>query len=242
VPAGAPIADTVSGIYASVGILAALHSRAATGLGQRVDIPMLDCVSAILTSRIQQYFATGEDLAALGAGHPQAFPWEVFQASDAPFVLAINTDAFWQKLCIAIGLPDMAKDERYATNSLRVASRQEINAVFAQRFAQHTRSYWTELFDRFGLPSGPILKLSEVVQDPQAVHNNIFPVMETPGGAVRTTRSPIRFSDSPEPLLDPPPLLGADTVATLRDAGYSPDRIAGLLADGVIQQSPEAGE
>jgi crotonobetainyl-CoA:carnitine CoA-transferase CaiB-like acyl-CoA transferase len=242
VPAGAPIADTVSGIIASVGILAALHNRATTGLGQRVDVPMLDCVSAILTSRMQQYFATGEDLAALGAGHPQAFPWEVFQASDAPFVLAINTDVFWQKLCVAIGLPEMAEDERYASNTLRVASRQEINEIFARTFAQQPRSYWTELFDKFGLPSGPILKLSEVVQDPQAVHNNIFPAMETPGGTVRTIRNPIRFSASPESLLNPPPLLGADTVATLRDAGYSTDQIAGLLADGVIQQSSEAGE
>jgi crotonobetainyl-CoA:carnitine CoA-transferase CaiB-like acyl-CoA transferase len=242
VPAGAPIADTVSGIIASVGILAALHNRATTGLGERVDVPMLDCVSAILTSRMQQYFATGEDLAALGAGHPQAFPWEVFQASDAPFVLAINTDVFWQKLCVAIGLPEMAKDERYASNTLRVASRQEINEIFARTFAQQPRSYWTELFDKFGLPSGPILKLSEVVQDPQAVHNNIFPAMETPGGTVRTIRNPIRFSASPESLLNPPPLLGADTVATLRDAGYSPDQIAGLLAGGVIQQSSEAGE
>jgi CoA:oxalate CoA-transferase len=240
VPAGAPIADTVSGIYATVGIVAALHSRSGSGRGQRVDVPMLDCVSALLTSRIQQYFATGEDLAPLGSGHPQAFPWEVFRASDAPFVLAINTDLFWRKLCVAIGLPELAEDKEYATNPMRVARRPEIAGILARTFAQHPRSYWTDLFDRAGLPSGSILKLSEVVADPQAVHNGIFREVETAGGgSIRTTRNPIRFAAAPEPLLGPPPLLGADTVATLGRAGYSPERIAELLAGGIVQQLAE---
>lgn len=239
VPAGAPIADTGSGVYAAVGVLAALFQSLRTGAGQRVDVAMLDAVCALMGARFQQYFATSEDLPPLGAGHPQATPWQVFEASDGSFVVTVNTDGLWHRLCAAMGLTRIGEDPRFETAIGRLRGRDEITAALADEFIRHPRAYWSKLLDDAGVPSGPVLLMSEVSTHPQVVHNQIFP--EVPGlDSVRTTRMPLRLSSAdPDTGLTPPPGLGAQTRSVLTELGYSAGEIAQLADDGVIVAAEE---
>jgi crotonobetainyl-CoA:carnitine CoA-transferase CaiB-like acyl-CoA transferase len=238
VPAGAPVADTVSGIYAVVGIMAALYEGTRTGVGQRVDVAMLDAVCALMGARFQQYFATGRDLPALGSGHPQATPWRTFEASDGAFVVTVNTDDLWRRLCEAMGLGALGRDERLQTAAGRLKHRDEITAVLSREFREHPRAHWSELLDRAGVPSGPVLTMSEVAAHPQVANNAIFPeVAGLPG--TRTTRMPMRISSTAGHAVTPPPGLGTHSRTILAELGYSEPEIARLEAEGVIYAPQE---
>lgn len=234
VPAGAPVADFVSGVFGALGVLAALQERHVTGLGQRVKLSMLDTVASMLGVRFQQYFATKEDIPPLGSGHPQACPWQTFMAQDAPFVLAVNTDEFWQKLCRAIERPDLAKDPRFLTNAGRVANQDTLVPELDRWFRQRPRRHWTERLDDEGVPAGPIYRLSDVVSDPQAQVNGTFAELQTDIGRIPTVSLPVSFSASPDVPLNAPPSLGEHTDATLISIGYSSDDVAGLRRRGVV--------
>jgi formyl-CoA transferase len=199
---------------------------------------MLDAVCALMGARFQQYFATGRDLPALGSGHPQATPWQTFEASDGAFVVTVNTDDLWRRLCEAMGLGPLGRDERLQTAAGRLRNRDEITAVLSREFREHPRAHWSKLLDQAGVPSGPVLSMSEVAAHPQVANNAIFPeVAGLPG--MRTTRMPMRISSTAEQPVTAPPGLGTHSRTILADLGYSEPEIARLEAEGVIYAPQE---
>ena len=178
---------------------------------------MLDAVCALMGARFQQYFATSEDLPPLGAGHPQATPWQVFEASDGSFVVTVNTDGLWHRLCAAMGLTRIGEDPRFETAIGRLRGRDEITAALADEFIRHPRAYWSKLLDDAGVPSGPVLLMSEVSTHPQVVHNQIFP--EVPGlDSVRTD------PDAAAAVVGRPGYRADPTARTRRADPFDPHR------------------
>jgi crotonobetainyl-CoA:carnitine CoA-transferase CaiB-like acyl-CoA transferase len=214
-PAGAPVADISSGVFGALGVVLAVLEQRRSGKPQRVEIAMLDCMISILNLRYQQMFAEGKPMPRLGAAHPQASPWDVYQARDGAFVIAATRDEYWRGLCREFGIPDMADDPRFATIRSRVANRVEVNALLHGLFAQRSRAECLALLDRGQVPNGPVNTLQDVELNEQARVNGTFaPVEHALGGRLQTVAPPIRIN-GPWQARCGPPALGADTDAVL---------------------------
>jgi crotonobetainyl-CoA:carnitine CoA-transferase CaiB-like acyl-CoA transferase len=194
-PSGAPVADISSGVFGALGVVLAVMQARQTAKPQRVDIAMLDCMVALCNLRYQQQLATGEHMPRLGAAHPQASPWDVYHASDAPFVIAATRDAYWRSMCEGLGLQQHAHDPRFATIKSRVANRAEVNALLNELFRGNTRAHWLAVLDRAQVPNGPVNSLPDVAADAQMRHNETFvAVRNVDGSELTTIDSPIRIN------------------------------------------------
>jgi formyl-CoA transferase/CoA:oxalate CoA-transferase len=232
---GVAISDIVAGLFAAQGILAALYSRERTGMGQRVDIGMLDATAALLTYQSANFFATGETPVRLGNRHPTIAPYETFDTSDGEIVIAVGNDAIWQRLCPTLGRPDLAADPRFATNRDRLANygalRSELDAAFRQR----TREEWTARLRAVSVPCGSVRDIGEVVADPQlAERDMVVSLMHPNAGAIRVMGIPVKLSGTQGSVRMPPPRLGQHTEAVLGELEYDPRMIARLKADGAV--------
>src|SRR5579864_448141 len=163
---GVAIADIVSGMFAAYGVALALFARERTGLGQQVDLAMLDAVAALLTYQAGNYFATGVAPCRLGNRHPSIVPYEVFAAADGDFVLAVGNDDQWKKFCGVAGLP---LDDRFATNRQRVMAYDLLRTAVADTLRTQPRAYWIERLGAAGVPCGSVRNLQEVFDDAQLV-------------------------------------------------------------------------
>jgi crotonobetainyl-CoA:carnitine CoA-transferase CaiB-like acyl-CoA transferase len=233
---GVAISDIVSGLFAAQGIAFALLARERTGRGQHVDIGMLDATAALLTYQAGNYFATGNVPGRLGNRHPTIVPYETFEASDGEFVIAVGNDDQWRRLCAIMGKPDLAADERFASNRGRVAHYETLRPVLAGILAGRTRAEWVEALRGAGVPCGSVRDVGEVLADPHLdVREMIQTVEHAVAGTVRVTGVPIKLSDTPGSVRTPPPLLGEHTREILtRDAGLSPAVVDELVASGVV--------
>ncbi len=232
---GVAISDIVAGLFAAQGILAALYSRERTGLGQRVDIGMLDATAALLTYQSANFFATGKTPVRLGNRHPTIAPYETFDTSDGEIVIAVGNDSIWQRLCPTLGRPDLAADPRFATNRDRLANygalRSELDAAFRQR----TREEWTARLRAVSVPCGSVRDIGEVVADPQlAEREMIVSLMHPNAGAIRVMGIPVKLSGTPGSVRMPPPTLGQHTEAVLGELEYDREMISRLKADGAV--------
>src|SRR5688572_12905876 len=177
---GVAITDIVSGLFAAQGVLAALVARARTHRGQQVDIGMLDATAALLTYQAGNYFTTGEAPGRLGNRHPTIVPYECFATMDGEFVIAGGNDAIWRRLCTALDLPDLAADERFATNQGRVEHYDELRPQLAAQLTKRTRTEWAERFNAAGVPCGSVRSISEVLADPQLAAREMVAEVQHP--------------------------------------------------------------
>jgi glutaryl-CoA transferase len=234
--AGIPIADVMTGMYATIAICAALVHRGETGKGQHLDLALFDTQVAVLANQGANYLATGVSPRRLGNAHPNIVPYQTFKTADGDVILACGNDNLFRRFCEAAQCPQLAADERFATNDKRVENRSELTEVLNGIFLARTTRYWTEALEAAGVPNGPINTLEQVFREPQAIARGIR--MELPHplvGKVALTRSPMRFSDTPIEHRIPPPLLGEHTDEILRELlGSSEAEIASLRADGAI--------
>jgi crotonobetainyl-CoA:carnitine CoA-transferase CaiB-like acyl-CoA transferase len=233
---GVAISDIVSGMFAAQGIAFALLARERTGRGQNVDVGMLDATAALLTYQAANYFATGKVPGRLGNRHPTIVPYETFEASDGEFVIAIGNDDQWRRLCTIMGSPELAGDERFATNRSRVANYETLRPMLATILGQRTRAKWVEELRGAGVPCGSVRDVGEVLADPHLDAREMIRTVEhAVAGAVRVTGVPIKLSDTPGSVRTPPPLLGQHTRDILtRDAGFTPAAVDELVASGVV--------
>jgi crotonobetainyl-CoA:carnitine CoA-transferase CaiB-like acyl-CoA transferase len=197
---------------------------------------MLDATAALLTYQAGNYFATGNVPGRLGNRHPTIVPYETFEASDGEFVIAVGNDDQWRRLCAIMGKPDLAADERFASNRGRVAHYETLRPVLAGILAGRTRAEWVEALRGAGVPCGSVRDVGEVLADPHLdVREMIQTVEHAVAGTVRVTGVPIKLSDTPGSVRTPPPLLGEHTREILtRDAGLSPAVVDELVASGVV--------
>ncbi|MBA3792843.1 MAG: CoA transferase [Rubrobacter sp.] len=206
---GVAIADIVCGLHAATAILAALKRRTETGEGCRIEVPLFESTLSWLANRGQEFLVSGEDKGRLGNGHPTIVPYQTFDASDKQIALAVGNDAQFGRLCEIMGLPDLADDERYATNPDRVANREELVALLQERFSERTSDEWVEKVRGAGVPCGPVNALADVFQDEHVLGSGMLQKVEHPAaGMLRMLASPVLVDGERLPVRRPPPTLG----------------------------------
>jgi len=234
--AGVPIADIITGMYASIAICAALAHRERSGKGQHLDLALLDSQIALLAYQNTNYFATGRPPKRIGNLHPNIVPYQPFRASDGEVILACGNDNLYRKFCEAAGCAELAKDPRFATNGKRVENRAELTRLLADVFKKRSKGEWLELLEAAGVPNGPINDVAQVFEEPQVKARGAR--MELPHGAgasLPMVASPMRFSDTPLEYRAAPPLLGEHTDEVLRGLlGKSESDIGRLRSAKVI--------
>jgi crotonobetainyl-CoA:carnitine CoA-transferase CaiB-like acyl-CoA transferase len=233
---GIPIADIMTGMYATVAICAAIAHREKSGAGQHLDLALLDTQVGILANQGMNYLATGQAPGRIGNAHPNIVPYQPFKTRDGDVILACGNDNLFNRFCEVAGCQHLAKDPRFATNSRRVENREEITALLADIFAQRTTSEWCEALEAAGVPNGPINNLKQVFEEPQVVARGMKIELEHPAaGKVSLVASPMKFSGTPLEFKSPPPVLGQHTDEVLRGLlRMDDDAIARLRADGIV--------
>jgi formyl-CoA transferase len=233
---GVPIVDITAGMFAATAILAALRARDVTGEGQLVDVSLLDSQVALLTNVASNYLVGGEPPRRLGNAHPNIAPYEAFRARDRWFGLAAANQGQWAVLCDVIGRPDLKVDPRFATNSDRVANRDQLLPVLNQAFAARDAGEWLAELCGAGLPCGPINSVADVFAHPQAEARGLTLATEHPtAGPVRFPGFPYKLSGTPAAVRLSPPQLGQHTAEVLGGLlGYSAEDVAGLRERAAI--------
>jgi crotonobetainyl-CoA:carnitine CoA-transferase CaiB-like acyl-CoA transferase len=234
--AGVPVADIITGMYASIAICAALTHRAQSGKGQHLDLALLDSQIALLAYQNTNYFATGTPPKRIGNLHPNIVPYQPFHTADGEVIIACGNDNLYRKFCEAAGRPELAGDARFATNGKRVENRTELARLLQEIFSRRSTHEWLELLDAAGVPNGPINNVAQVFEEPQVRARGVRVELDHPvAGKLPTVASPMRFSGTPVEHRLAPPLLGEHTEEILRERlGRSAAQIAALRAEGVI--------
>ena len=234
--AGVPVADIITGMYASIAICAALAHRAESGVGQHLDLALLDSQIALLAYQNSNYFSTGSPPKRIGNLHPNIVPYQPFRTRDGSVILACGNDNLYRKFCEVAGCPELAADARFASNGKRVENRVELTRLLQAIFLAKTTRAWVELLDAAGVPNGPINDVAQVFQEPQVKARGVKIELEHPvAGKLPLVASPMRFSGTPLEHRLAPPVLGQHTEEILRGVlKLGEPEIAKLRADGVI--------
>ncbi|MFS4437646.1 CaiB/BaiF CoA transferase family protein [Paracoccaceae bacterium GXU_MW_L88] len=201
---GVAFADIFTGLYAVIGIEAALMQRARTGQGQQIDMALLDCMTGVLANQAMNYFASGIAPTRLGNAHPNIVPYQVFAVADGHIILAVGNDRQFARCSARLGLT-LHEEERFATNAARVENRDALTPLLARAFAEWTKSDILKAMEEEGVPAGPINTVDEVFADPQVQARG----MEIEADGVRGVRSPLVFSAADLDLRDGAPTLGS---------------------------------
>lgn len=207
---GVAILDVVAGLYGAVAIVSALLDRKAHDRGRKLEVGLFEASLASLVNQAANYLMGGIVPSAAGNSHPNIVPYQAFPASDGQFVLAAANNKLFRMACEAMGRPDLANDQRFATNSDRVQHRESLLAEMAPSFATKSVSYWVEIFERAGVPAAPARSIDQVFASPEG-KEMVFQVDDPQRGPIRLVRSPIRYYGSPERLPLHPPRLGEHT-------------------------------
>ena len=233
---GIPIIDILTGMYASVAVCAALAHRAHTGLGQHLDLALLDTSMAFLSIQGMTYLTTGEAPGRIGNTHPSIVPYQVFPTKDGSVILACGNDNLFSKFCDAAGCKHLVSDERFAKNAGRVQNRGVLVPLLNELFAQKTTKQWVAILEQAGVPNGPINSIAEAFEEGQVKARGMqFDLPHPSGGSVPMISSPMKFSGTPLEQITPPPLLGQHTDSVLGQIlGRDAEAIKRLREAGAI--------
>lgn len=236
VKVGVALTDILTGVYSATAILAALASRDRSGEGQHIDMALLDVQVACLANQAMNYLTTGTAPRRLGNAHPNIVPYQDFPTADGDFILTVGNDSQFRKFAEVAGRPEWAEDPRFLTNTLRVANRNALIPLIRQATVFKTTAQWVAELETAGVPCGPINDLGQVFADPQVQARGL--AIELPhalGGVVPQVASPIRLSETPVEYRRAPPLLGEHSEQVLNDwLALGADEIASLRQAGVI--------
>jgi crotonobetainyl-CoA:carnitine CoA-transferase CaiB-like acyl-CoA transferase len=247
---GVAISDVVSGLFGAVSILAGLLARergavvvapgsaraeAPAATGQRIDVSLLQSTLAVLVNQAQNALVTGRQPARRGNAHPSIVPYETFATADGVIAIGVGSERQWAKLGPAIGLAGHATEARFATNGDRVDHRDELLPILAARFSTASTAAWLDRLEAAGIPAGPILDLPAAFGSPQARALGARVSLDHPLlGAVDQVGIPFELGATPASIRTPPPLLGEQTDAILRELGYEKPMIDGLRRNGIV--------
>ena len=226
VKVGFSIADLGAGMWAIIGALAALRAREQTGMGDHIDVSLLETVVAWQTYHAQAYLVAGEVPRALGSAHPTIAPYQTFEASDGYFNLAVGNDALWNRLCNVldtVGEQDhWYREPSYARNADRVGVREALAQRLGAIFQKRSRNEWLTLLTAAGIPAGSVDSVAETFENPQLEARGLLQDVEHPTiGRIPMVKTPITFTHAEMAPATAPPLLGADTRSILQDLGYT---------------------
>jgi len=223
--AGIPITDTIAGIYAAFGILAALRNRDKIGQGQQVHVAMVDSIISMFTFASGAFFATGKLPPRTGNDHMIVSPYGLFQASDGPIAIAPSTHETWLRLIRVLDLEQLDTDPRFVTNAKRMKNRSEINHIIGEIIKTRSRAEWIEILNKAGVPCGPILDLKEVFSDPQVLNQEMLLESPQPTGPVKMPGFPIKLSETPARLRGYSPQIGENAEEVLKELGYNTEEV-----------------
>lgn len=233
---GLPMGDLVGGIFGPIGILGALYERSVTGRGRLIDVGLLDGMLGMLGYLAQLAFFTGQDPQPQGTQHPNLVPYGAFPAKDGSIIIACLTNAFWSRVCKAIGMPEAIDDPRFNSIEKRRDNRALVNEMIAGHTQQYSVAELAEILTRFEVPNAPILGIREALAQPQAVAREMVVETEHPVlGKIPIVNRSIKFPGAAQPAPSAPPVLGQHTDEILRDVlGLSADAIAQLRTSKVV--------
>ena len=233
---GLAICDVITGIYASFAVMTALAERERSGEGQHIDMSLLDTTIATISHINMNYLIGGVVPKRMGTGHPSIVPYQMFQAKDGPMVVAVGNDGQFSKLCALLGMPELAQDERFRTNPLRVKNRDALIPQLETAFAQMPASEWIGKLTQLGVPCGPLNDLKQVFNDPHVKARGVEIRIPHPrAGSIPALANPARLSATPPTYDRPPPLLGEHTREVLSTVlGLSDQDVDQLAAEGII--------
>lgn len=234
--AGVAIADLMTGMYATIAVMAALTHRDRTGEGQYIDMALLDVQVAMLANMNTNYLASGKPPVRWGNAHPNIVPYQTFATSDGHIIVAAGNDGQYKKFVAAGGEEQLATDERFRTNPARVANREVLIPLLADMVKRKSRQEWIALLEDAGVPCGPINRLDDVFNDPQVKARGMQITLPHPtAGSVKLVGSPMKLSATPPDYQSPPPLLGQHTDQILKSVlEYDDEQLSQLRQRGII--------
>jgi crotonobetainyl-CoA:carnitine CoA-transferase CaiB-like acyl-CoA transferase len=234
--AGLPLTDLGAGLFAAIGILAALHRRATSGEGQHVDTSLVDAGLALSVWEVTDYFTSGQVPGPLGSAHRMTAPYQAFRCADGYITIGAANDRNFAKLADVLGHPEWTRDARFTADHLRVQNRAELAALIDEVTATERRGVWLERLDRAGVPCGPILDYEDALTTPQAIAREMTVDVEHPTlGRLRTLGTPIKMSKTPLNPQRRSPMLGEHTDEVLHSIGYSGREIDQLRSAGAVR-------
>jgi crotonobetainyl-CoA:carnitine CoA-transferase CaiB-like acyl-CoA transferase len=231
-----PLADMTTGVYAALGVMGALMARQRTGRGQVLDLSLLESQSAWLAILASAYLNAGEEPQRLGNVHPNIVPYQVFRAKDKYIIVAVGTQRLWERFCAVLGITDtLMSDPRFATNTDRLAHRDELVKLLQNILAQREADYWLEALREAQIPSGPINSVPETLSHAQLLERGFIVELDHPlAGLVKSLANPVRFSETPVSYRLPPPRLGEHKATILSELGFTAEEISTFAEGGVI--------
>jgi crotonobetainyl-CoA:carnitine CoA-transferase CaiB-like acyl-CoA transferase len=234
--AGVALTDIQTGLYAANAILAALWQRERTGEGAAIDVALLDVQAAVLANQASNYLISGRNPQRMGNAHPNIVPYQSFSVSDGEITLAVGNDGQFTRLCAVLGLPALARDERFATNAARVANRSVLVPMLQRRLLDRPGGEWLDALEAAGVPAGPINDLAEMFSDPQIVHRGMARMLPSAHfREVPVVGSPLRLDGGRADACRAPPLLGEHSREVLRERlGLDEHTLDSLAAAGTI--------
>ena len=232
---GVPIVDLMTGMYTAVSVLAALARRNETGVGDTIDIAMLDVQVATLSNQAMNYLVSDKVPRRNGNAHPNIQPQDVYACADGDVILVVGNDGQFAKLCDVFDRKEWRTDERFSTNAQRVRNIAELSAMLREVFGEWEREKLIAALDKAGVPCGPINSVADVFREPQVQARGMLRYVPHPSGVdAPQVGSPMRFAESPLRIPSAPPLLGQHSDDILTELGYSTDRIEALRSAGAV--------
>lgn len=218
VKCGVPVGDFSAGLYAAFCIMAAVNQRRTTGRGTNIDCSMLGALIGMSPLQTSEYFATGAPAKRLGTAHPRNAPYQGFDGSDKPFVIAAGNDKLWGEVCEAVGMPELKDDPRFVAQSLRAQNQRELAGILQTVFCQRTADTWLEEFDRRGVPCAPINSFGEILADRHVDHKGWITDMSLPNGVqTKTVGFPIDIEGFAFSIYRDPPRLGEHNAEVFQE-------------------------
>ncbi|WP_339671284.1 CaiB/BaiF CoA-transferase family protein [Dasania marina] len=232
---GVAVTDIFTGLYATIAIQGALLERQRSGLGQHIDMALLDSQVAMLANQASNYLVGDIVPGRLGNSHPNIVPYQAFATSDGFIILAVGNNKQFASFCELAGRPELAEQAQYATNQARVHNREALCAQVTALVAQHSESYWLEELTARGVPCGPVNSIDKVMADPQVLARDMRTRVKHPyNDSLELVGSPMKLSRTPVTTEQPPPLLGEHSEEILAELGYSEAEIGELRAKGLV--------
>ena len=231
---GVAIVDVCTGMFAAMSVLGALAARSRTGKGQRIELSLHDTGIAMLANVAANYLVSGTDAVRYGNGHPNVVPYRTYQASDGELAVAAGNDSQFAKFSRVLGCEQWACDERFIRNADRVANRELLDELIAERMASRTRAEWAGDFEANGIPCGPINSVAEALTSAQTLARNMVTTVAHPtAGQLPITGVPFKMFDTPAAVRRSPPTLGQHSREVLTELGFDEAEVLDLVTEGV---------